>query len=263
MFSRSEYRRVIAWPERIRREAPFLEYAFANAPARRLLDVGCGTGEHARFFAERGWTAVGIDVSEDMIADAGTLAGDLSGEGRVRYELRDAAEAADCPEAPFGAALCVGNTLAFMPTETVLEETLAGVVRALAPKAPFLIQLLNYERIASGAMRAMPINFRPVPEGDGAEEIVFLRLMRPEADGSIAFVPVTLTFDPNADPPVTLERATRYTHHPWRRATLEPLLADLGCPVTAVFGGMRREPFDPDASQDLVLLARRGDDPSG
>ena len=75
IFTRTQYRKMVAWPERIRREAPFLEGVFEPAPERKLLDVGCGTGEHSRHFAELGWTAVGVDVSESMIGNANDLAG--------------------------------------------------------------------------------------------------------------------------------------------------------------------------------------------
>jgi SAM-dependent methyltransferase len=36
----------------------------------RVLDLGCGTGEHAMFFASRGLDALGIDASEIAIARA-------------------------------------------------------------------------------------------------------------------------------------------------------------------------------------------------
>ncbi len=45
-------------------------------PGQRVLDVGCGTGRHARELARRGIDGVGIDVSEDLltVARAGVTA---------------------------------------------------------------------------------------------------------------------------------------------------------------------------------------------
>src|SRR5262249_18147670 len=35
-----------------------------------LVDVGCGTGVHAATFAKRGWSVVGVDISDDLLARA-------------------------------------------------------------------------------------------------------------------------------------------------------------------------------------------------
>ena len=53
LYSRVDYRRVIAWEARIRREGPFLLRLLADAPDDSVLDLGCGTGEHVAFFAEQ------------------------------------------------------------------------------------------------------------------------------------------------------------------------------------------------------------------
>jgi SAM-dependent methyltransferase len=39
----------------------------AGAPTGALLDVGCGTGAHAREFAKLGWRVSGVDLSSAMI----------------------------------------------------------------------------------------------------------------------------------------------------------------------------------------------------
>jgi len=257
LFSRAEYRRVIAWPERIRREAPFLERVFASAPVRSLLDVGCGTGEHARHLAENGWQAVGIDLSEKMIEDATDHTGATEAGGSARFELRGAADAAALPEAPFGAALCIGNTFAFIEDEAALAAFLAGVAGALAPGAPFLVQLLNYERIERQNVRTLGVNVQPLPAEEGEGDIVWLRVLRPREDGALAFFSVTLTVRPGQDPPAVVRNAREGTHHPWKRRQLEPALAAAGFRDVRFQGGMGDVPYDPDTSHDLVIVARR------
>jgi len=39
-------------------------------PGRRILDVACGTGLHAKMLSERGYSITGVDISSDMILQA-------------------------------------------------------------------------------------------------------------------------------------------------------------------------------------------------
>jgi len=39
-------------------------------PGRKILDVGCGSGRDTQYFAEDGFEAVGVDFSEQMVAEA-------------------------------------------------------------------------------------------------------------------------------------------------------------------------------------------------
>ena len=63
-FEHGEYRRLIAWSSRLEREAPLLRWVMEQAPGRRLVDLGCGSGEHSAFAAAAGFDAIGVDRSE-------------------------------------------------------------------------------------------------------------------------------------------------------------------------------------------------------
>lgn len=251
-YARSEYRRLIAWPRRIEREAPFLRALLARAPQKSVVDLGCGTGEHVAFLAAEGCRAVGIDRSEDMLEAARSH--ERAGHARfVQADLLEAARALG-DEPPFGLAICLGNVLPHLESDEDAARLLAEVARLLVPGGLLLVQILNYERILGQGVRALPVDVRPGEADD--EEIVFLRLMKPAQPGRILFFPTTLLLRPGAQDPVEVRTSRRVELRAWSRADLEPLLAAAGFTPTW-HGDMAGGPFEGARSPDLVVVARR------
>lgn len=245
-YARLSYRRLIAWPARIQREAPFLGEVLAGAPSKRLLDLGCGTGEHARFLSEEGFEVTGIDASEAQLAQARE-----AGPG-PEFVKGDLAELGAAVTGPFGGAISLGNGLPHLNAPE-MARFLGHLAALLLPGAPVLFQILNYDRILDQGVTSLPLNVRD----DGSERVVFLRLMEPRPDGTVLFNPTTLRWRPGAEPPVEIVTGKNVLLKGWRRAELEESLSAAGFRVEAVFGGMRRETWDGVSSSDTVVLARR------
>ena len=247
-WSRVDYRRIIAWPARIEREAPLLLRVFASAPERRLLDLGCGTGEHSRFLFANGFAVTGLDASPAQLAAA------REGEPGPEFVVGSLEEVGGLVPAGFGGALCLGNTLPHLVGEEAVRRFLEGLASRLLPGAPFLLQIVGYDRILGRGERTLPTNFRPGDAPD--EEIVFVRLMTHGAGGDVVFTPATLRYRPHGEPPLELVSSRNVPLHGWRRGELEPLLSAASLPVEEAWGGMRGEPWS-EGSSDLVLLCRR------
>jgi len=255
-FDRVNYRGVIAWPARIEREWPFLEWGLRTAPERSVVDLGCGTGEHARFLAARGFRAVGIDKSAAQIRKAEEYANvsDLCGP---RYIEADMLALPELVSERFGAALSLGNVLPYLE-DADLEPRMQAVAQVLRPGGRLLVQLLNYARILADGVRHLPLNFRPDPEvADG--EIVWVRLMRAAGPKHVLFHPVTLRTRPGHEPPVEIQSAREVRLRAWTLPELDVLLQRCGFADLQAFGDMARTEFDPSTSNDLIFAATRRD----
>lgn len=247
-YGRIAYRDLIAWPERLRREATLLQRALAPAPSPRVLDLGCGSGEHTRFLNSMGFEATGVDASPSQVDSA--RGSDPGG----RYLLAGLTELKGVLEAGQGGAICLGNTLPHLCEEAEVRAFFTGLASLLLPGAPFLIQLLNYDRILDCGERTFPVVLRP-GEADG-ETKVFLRLMTHHGGGRITFTPAHLVFRPGSASPLEVLAAHDVPLRGWRRAEVEALLRDAGFLCAEVLGSMTGEAWSP-ASSDLVVLARR------
>jgi SAM-dependent methyltransferase len=225
-----------------------LEEVLSSGPSRRVLDLGCGTGEHARFLAAQGFEVVGVDRAPSMIATAREQA-PAAGVVFVEGDLRDIDRLV---EGRFGGALCLGNALPHLRCETDLDRFLSGLRSRLEPDAPLLMQLLNYQRIFDCEERYLPLNFRD----DGEEEIIFLRLMDLRDNGEVVFYPSTLRLVPGAEPPLEVKAAKEVHLRGWRHLELIEALRRAGFARQDALGNFAGETFDPQVSHDLILVAR-------
>jgi SAM-dependent methyltransferase len=248
-FSRVDYRRMVAWPQRLRREAPLLREILAEAPEKSVLDLGCGTGEHSRFFAAEGSRVVGLDRSDSMIQRAT----EEPTPPNLSFILGDIVDMGGTVGGPFGLAVSLGNTLVNVTEEEDIRKAFRSLNAELHDNGLFLLQILNYERILEKKIRHLPLNFREDDEG----ETIFLRLMEDAGGGYVRFCPTTLAYRPDSDPPVQVVQSRAVMVRGWRRPEMTALLEEAGFEPDSVWGDMERGPYDPQASPDLVILARK------
>ena len=82
----SVYKAMINWPRRLAHESPFFRRIVDRIGAKRLVDVACGTGQHALMFHSWGLQVEAADVSSEMIQTARSATEPRAG---LRFLVRD------------------------------------------------------------------------------------------------------------------------------------------------------------------------------
>ncbi|TQS41107.1 class I SAM-dependent methyltransferase [Cryptosporangium phraense] len=169
----------------------------AVAGARRVLDVGCGTGSTTVALARRADAAVGVDVSEPMIAAARARATE---EGSTATFVRADAQEHDFPAAGFDAVVSRFGVM-FFPDP---PAAFANLRRATRPGGA--LRCLVWRRPADNP-------FLTVTEEAAGPLVPDLPVSPPDAPGRFAF----------ADPDVV----RRIVAPSWHDVALEPVDLEL------------------------------------
>ena len=105
------------------------------APGKSLLDVACGAGGPALRIAKRtGCSVLGVDVHEQAITTANSLAADHGVAKVAKFLVADAATALPFPEGRFDAITCI-DAINHLPDR---ERVIAEWQRVLKPGARLL-----------------------------------------------------------------------------------------------------------------------------
>jgi SAM-dependent methyltransferase len=121
------------------RHVDFVERTLGPPRPRVVLDLACGAGRHTELLAERGYRAVGVDLSLTLLARQPALS-------RVGGDMRSLPFAGQT----FGWVLNFFTSFGYFEGERENFRVLEEVVRVLEPGGLFLIDLLNPEPAIRG-----------------------------------------------------------------------------------------------------------------
>jgi len=210
--------------------------ALRGAVPGRILDIGCGTGGHARALAARGARVVGVDTDEAAIARANSGAGGPDFHAGPVSALRDSA---------FDAAISLFHVVNYIPDRPALAQFLDAIAERLASGAPFLLDCWNGVAVLRDPPR--------IKEDTVADDSGVLRITtRPTLDAMAQSV--TLNVEIVATAPDGGEQRVehRYRHRLWTPRDLCEHLAAAGFHDIAVSRWMR--PGDPATAEDWKIM---------
>ena len=208
----------------------FVESLFSALRPRAVLDLACGAGRHTRELRQRGYRALGTDLSLTLLAQDATIP-------RVAGDMR----ALPFARGTFDWVLNFFTSFGYFESERENFQVLEEIVRVLAPGCRCLIDLFNSEQVVA-----------TLEPSD-----------RQEQDGQV--VEIRRWYDPatrRINKRICLERegaATRTYLESVRAYTHEEVVNGLnwaGLEITATYGGFGGEPSGGD-SERLIFVGRK------
>jgi SAM-dependent methyltransferase len=121
-------------------ECDFIEQEAEYNKSIRILDLGCGTGRHTIELARRGYTIIGVDLSESQLARAREKAKEQN--VAVDFQKHDARNLPFDREFDLAIMLCEGG-FPLMETDEMNFQILENAARALKEKGKLIFTTLN------------------------------------------------------------------------------------------------------------------------
>ncbi|OGH05167.1 MAG: hypothetical protein A2W22_05855 [Candidatus Levybacteria bacterium RBG_16_35_11] len=252
---------VTNWEERLKNEIPDLVNLFKKHKAKRIIDIGYGTGEHDIALAKKGFEVYGIESSFLMAKAANEKLKKLP--EAIRRKLTFAAgnyvDVLSDKKEEFDAAIFMGN--AFPHLFTNYKEVLKAVSHVLPSKnASIVLQIINIDKMVTVNKRVFDVIFG-VPKKKFPAEQAFLRFFDPPKTRNDTATLNTAVFDSdgrrwkfrsiNSTPVIYLSKDK-----------VENLLKKNGFNSISFYGGrflgpLFRESFKPKESDILNVVAKR------
>jgi SAM-dependent methyltransferase len=131
------------WTGFVNRIAPLVVGFYESLPASRaskdILDLGCGTGQFARYCLERGYRVTGLDHSPDMLQYAGENNQDFIDAGQATFVQGDLT--AFTLDYPVSLVTCTYDTLNHLEDLSTLARCFRSVAAVLNTDGVFIFDL--------------------------------------------------------------------------------------------------------------------------
>jgi len=200
-------------------------------PDARVLDLACGRGRHARWFAAKGLRITGADISEESIAEARIAVPEAE---FLVHDMRDALS-----RERFEGICCLFTSLGYFDDLADDQRVMDAVSAMLVPGGRFVLDFMNTplvlrELVETEAITAGGLTFQVQRKVEG--EVLVKRISVDDAGCSHAFEERVQALMPSQ---------------------IEAMVVKAGLEVVDRTDGPDPLPFDPDRSARFVLWARK------
>jgi len=229
----------------------FLADEFKARNCKDIIDVGCGTGNHALKLSDLGFKVTGIDISPAMLK----MARKKDKRRKVRFIQGDMNDIEAILPAPknFDAAFSLGQVLQHLYTDRQVKDFLGSLLTVLRKRGLLVFNVNNAAKINDQWLNRFVLDHLVHEEG---MQVAVLAQNRRDIDdaNTIIWTPLYLTrIDNKVDFQVREHRLRWFEFKP-----LEKLLMKMGFEIEAVYSGPLKERFEEHVHLQMWFVATCG-----
>lgn len=229
----------------------FLDGLFKEHGCRSIIDVGCGTGNHALRLSRLGYEVTGVDVSPTMLK----IAKEKDKEAKIKFIQGDMKKLEKIvPKGQkFDAAICLGQTFYHLITNRDMQAFLDGLHKILRKNGLFIFNARNGRKIREEYLNKLFLDHMII------EEKLQLLLLayntrHPRNRNVIIWRPIYLMKENDKVDLQLREHKLRWFYF----SRLKKILTENHFEVTATYSGNMKEEFKEDehATMWFVTIAK-------
>ena len=199
---------------------------------KTLLDVGAATGNLTAYLSSQGYEVTAIDLSERLIAKAAEKGITVQQLNMLNIDTLPA----------FDNIVCIGNTLPHLDSKASVQLFLQKAYGQLTQGGKLVLQLVNFEKYFAQQQDDYLGNL-PLIAND---KVKFERYYYLNSEGRIIFKTILDDTIENEEllQPIFADELTQW-------------LSQIGFQAIDLYGNFKKDPFDPNASMALIIVAEK------
>ncbi|MEM3578245.1 MAG: class I SAM-dependent methyltransferase [Candidatus Bathyarchaeia archaeon] len=231
-------------------DVKFLDALFRRYKCQSVLDVGCGTGNHAMRLSRIGYEVTGVDISTSMLK----IAKGKDEEGKIRFLQGDMRKLEKIiPKGQrFDAAICLGQVFSNLTTEEDVRTFLKQLHNVLKENGIFVFNVKNAKTIRTEYLDKLCLDHMINEEGLQLLILTYNTLDSEDPD-IIVWRPIYLI---NENGKVNFQ-IREHKLKRFRFSRLKEIMSGSGFNILAIYSGPRKEEFRENEDDTMWFVTEK------
>jgi len=228
-------------------DVKFLVGFFRKYHCRNVIDIGCGTGNHALRLSKLGYEVTGVDVSPTMLE----IAKAKDKEAKIRFLQGDVKklERVIPKDQRFDAAICLGQVFSHLMTDKDVQVFLKRLHEILKRNSLFVFSARNAKKINEECLNKLRLDH--MLNEEKLQLLILAHNRRDSQDPNIiVWNPIYLIKENSKVDLQIREHKLRW----FEFSTLKKMITENGFKIVTIHSGPIKEKFKKDEHTDMWFV---------